>query len=218
MEQGVPVTDCDLNEYGELEKFHTGRIIRDFIGSGPPTGSTGFQIGGANSYANDFDIGPGILYLADSPNGGTSPIDNQGNYIGWCLICEGYQYSTQPNPSVYGLQTGFPLLTTPGGARTDTVWLECYEQDYGPLDDTYLYFNNPLTSSNTDVSHRIKILTNTRVWEGSGAYSSGLDISTAPFYNSVYTYYPLATIVRTATATINAGMITDVRTRIPHAF
>jgi hypothetical protein len=212
MEQGAPVTDRDLNEIGQIAGYHHSCFITDFIGSGPPTGSTGYQCTG-NSLSNDFLIGAGRLYVADSPKGGAVP-------LGTLLTSAGFNYTTQLVPSVGGSQTSLPALTTPTGSRADTVWLELYRQDYGPLDDTTLYFANPNTSSNTDISHRHKAFSVIRVWEGSGAYSGlgSTAITSAPFYNSAHSYYPLANIARTATATISSGMVTDLRPRISHSF
>lgn len=212
IEQGVPVTDRDINEGGEITAFNVSSIISDYIGSGPPTGSTGFFCTGTNAN-NDFSIGTGKLYVADSPKGGAVP-------NGVLLMSAGFAYSTQPAPSVGGVLTALPALTTPAGVRNDTAWLEVYEQDYGPLDDTFLYFNNPRTSQNTDISHRIKTMSVVRVWENSGAYSSlGITaITGAPFYVAGRSYYPLANISRTATAVISPASVTDLRPRINHAF
>jgi hypothetical protein len=213
IQQGVPITDYDLNEIGEIADYTMSNMITDIIGSGPPTASpNGYKCAGT-SLNNDFTIAAGRLYVADSPKGGATP-------LGVCLTCAGFNYTTQPVPSVGGVQTSLPALTTPSGSRADTIWLEVYVQDYGPLDNTALFFMNPRTSSNTDVSHRIKTFANIRVWENSGAYSglSGTAITSAPFYNSAHAYYPLANLARTAGAAITSGMITDLRPRISHTF
>jgi hypothetical protein len=203
-ELGVPLVDSDLNEAGEINSNRWSQYMGTFHSTGPIAYggvTTGFQCTGSG-LSESFNIGPGLFIYA-----------NPAIPAGVVLRCTGYTYSAQPTITVGGAAVTPPAtLTTPSSSRTDTIWLEVYQQDYGPLDDANLYLNNPLISQLTDVSHRMKWIAVVRVWEGSGALSSSLNVSSAPFYNSARYYTPLAQLARIASqAVINSGNITDVR-------
>ena len=203
-ELGVPLVDSDLNEAGAIEYNRWMQYLGAFASSGAMNASgstTGFQCTGAGLSLN-FNIGAGLYMCSQASTG-----------FGFMLQSTASTYAAQAAITIGGVAVTAPAtLTTPTSARTDTIWLEEYYQDYGPLDDNNLYLANSLISSNTDVSHRIKHIGVVRVWEGSGAMSASLAISSAPFYNSARRYYPLAQLARIANqAVINVGDITDLR-------
>ena len=61
---GVPVVDADLNAAQEIQRIKLKRIVKDAIGDGYPTGSTGFKIEeSATDTTNNFVIKSGDFYL-----------------------------------------------------------------------------------------------------------------------------------------------------------
>ena len=207
-EYGVPLVDSDLNEGLEINSNRWSQLLGSFYATGAmglAGSTTGFLCTGAGLSLN-FNIGGGLFLYA-----------NSGIPLGVVYLQTARSYATQATYTVGGVADTAPAtLTTPGSARTDTIWLELFSQDYGPLDDNNLYLNNPNISTQTDVSHRIKWIGIVRVWEGSGALSASLNVSSAPFYNAARYYTPLAQLARySGQAVINIADITDVRTIVP---
>jgi hypothetical protein len=117
---------------------------------------------------------------------------------GWRLkLTTGCKYSTQ--------ELTEPGLTTPSVARTDKVYLDLYLDEVDDTDDSDIV--DPVLLTRT--SCRWKIYYAVKVAEGSTTPVSGNDVN-----NRYHWYYKLATIARTATSAINAGMVTDERPKI----
>ena len=112
------------------------------------------------------------------------------------LIPADFTYTTQEIAS--------PALTTPGANRTDTVYMEAWLDEVGPAEDPAMV--DP--TLNAETSRRLKLRYRIAVAQGVAApttYVAGDGIT--------HHIVPLATLARTATAAINAGMVTDLRPR-----
>jgi len=100
-------------------------------------------------------------------------------------------------------------LSTPGGARTDVVFLDCYLDEIDSVEDPNL--SHPL-GGGYESMRRLQLIQTIRVRENSSSVPVNYVDSDG---NQHYTLH-IATLSRTATAAINAGMVTDVRPRFEH--
>lgn len=108
LQQGVPMLDADWNELEDIRRMELLVMIRYFIGNGVPAGNQGFQISSSGG-DNNFSIGAGII-LSD----------------GFLAINSSFTtYQTQSNTARLNL----PALTTPASDRTDSVYLDIWEEE-----------------------------------------------------------------------------------------
>jgi len=183
-EQGVPVLDEEFNLLQEIQITYLRRFIQDMLGDGSP--NNGFNIVGTGAN-NDFTI-----------SGGDNTLDGAGHfYIAGYLIVlpANTTYSAQPMNQ--------PALTTPASARTDTVYLDVYLDEVNPVDDPSMV--DP--ALNVETSRRLQLKWEIKVAENA--------IDAPPAYtdsNGLSHYiHAVATINRTPTSVISAGMVTDIR-------
>ncbi len=183
-EQGVPVLDEEFNLLQEIQITYLRRFIQDMLGDGSP--NNGFSIIGTDAN-NDFTI-----------SGGDNTLDGAGHfYIAGYLIVlpSNTTYLAQPiNP---------PALTTPASARTDTVYLDVYLDEVNPVDDASMV--DP--TINVETSRRLQLKWEIKVAE------NALDAPPAYTDSNGLSHYThaVATLNRTATSAISAGMVTDIR-------
>jgi hypothetical protein len=187
-EQGVAGLDDELNHAGEAQLVALRRVIQDAVGDGSP--NDGFKIVGTGA-ANGFTIlggdgsadGAGRIYVAGYP----------------VVLPSGCTYLTQEIPG--------PALTTPGGSRTDQVYLDVYLDEVGPAADARI--QDPVIGAET--SRRLKVFWLVRVAEGAAMPADYTDAQGRRHHTCL-----LATLARTATAAIDPGMVTDERRRLRH--
>jgi hypothetical protein len=180
LQQGVPVLDADWNELEDIRRMELVAMLRYFIGNGVPAGNQGFQIL-ATGGANNFAIGGGII-LVDG-----------------LLVINGAltTYQTQSNAA------GLPALTTPAADRTDTVYLDTWEEEIAGSDggDTRLIDDR----LGVETAVRVKREWAVRVQENAS------DLSTIVREDG-HSYLPLARLNRRKNvAAIAADMIVDQR-------
>lgn len=189
IEQGVPLLDRDLNLLHDLIVAEVRALFSRFVGDGVPAASDGFAIVPATAPTQNFTVTAG-------PDGGP----------GSCLV-GGLDVPIAAKLD-YTAQTTVvpPPLTTPGPAdanpREDTVYLDAWIVEVDAVDD-------PTLANAADVgmatSTRLAVRWAVRVAEGKAAAS-------AP--DRGHQQYPLARLRRPrGVATIDAGMITDLRQR-----
>lgn len=108
-------------------------------------------------------------------------------------------YATQESPG--------PALSPPSsGVRTDTVYLDVWLDEVGPSGDASIV--DPTLGVET--SRRAKLYYMVRVAAGTSPPANGyLDANGQPHYVAA-----LASIVRTTSAAIDAGMVTDLRANV----
>lgn len=182
-EQGVPVLDDEFNVAQDMILTMVRRFVQDTFGDGSP--NNGFKIVGTGA-TNNFTI-----------TGGNGTLDGAGHlYVaGWMLLLQSdVAYLSQPVAPA--------ALTTPVGARTDEVYVDIYVDEVGPLGDTVI--RDP--TLNIETSRRLKLLWQVKVAEGAVTPANYTDANSRKHYT-----YKLATLTRTATAAINAGMVADMR-------
>lgn len=182
-EQGVPVLDDEFNLSQEIELTLMRRLVGDTLGDGAV--GDAFKIVGTGAN-NDFMI-----------TGGDGTADGAAHfYLG------GYLVALASNTTYAGQELAPPALTTPGGARVDEVYLDTYLDEVDPVDDPAIV--DPVLGVET--SRRLKLYYQVLVAEA-GAVP-------APYTDAQGRYHftaHLATINRTATAVIDAGMVVDAR-------
>jgi hypothetical protein len=172
--------------------------LKWFVGNGVPNGNDGFRIQ-AVADPNDLSILGG-----DGTAEGTGRILVDGLDV---LNESAIRYTAQPlfNNAALGADWGvdpIPPLTTPGGNRTDTVYLDVWEREVDSTEDTDLV--NPAIGVETCV--RTKREWAVRVVEGSSA---------VPVPTAGHTFYGLARLARIGgAAVIPAAGITDLRETI----
>ncbi len=184
--QGVEVLDDDFNQIQESIRTTIRRMTSDSIGNAAVGNS--FRCVGSGA-SNNFTI-----------TGGDGTVDGAAHlYIsGWLAILLGSTtYSTQPITQ--------PLLTTPSVNRTDEIYLDVFIDEVGPLVDPVI--RDPVL--NKETSRRGQLKWAVKVVEGGVTPANFSDANGAPHYT-----YRLATMARTPTAVISAGIVTDRRAMI----
>jgi hypothetical protein len=199
LQQGVPIVDADWNEMEDIRKYELQAFLKWFIGNGVPLGNDGFRIVAVAS-PNNFAI-----------RGGDGTADGVGRCLveGWDVMNSSREntlnYTTQRLYNNNDLATAWnvpplPPLTTPGGNRTDTVYLDVWEREVDSREDPD-HLVNPAIGLETAV--RIKREWVVRVNENA---------TVLPNPPTGHVFYPLATLTRPAgNESITDAMITDRR-------
>lgn len=181
--QGVPVLDDEFNLMQEILFTAIRRITLATFGEGSI--DNGFKIVGTSA-SNNFTI-----------KGGNGTIDGAGR-----IFVNGYPVLLQSDTTYSAQPISQAALTTPGGARTDQVYLDAWLDEIDSTDDADIL--DPSLGSET--SRRLKLFWAVKVVEGStmpASFTDGTNIR----HNTML----LAKINRTATATITAEMVVDMR-------
>ena len=166
------LVDAELNELQDINRLKMRKIVANALVGSP---NLGFKIVGS-SLANDFTIKAGDLFAK-----------------GFVCAKEADElYSAQAD-----YQTGRPPLTTPGGARTDIVYLHIFEDEIDSTEDANI--KDPTLAVETAVRTRLRF--RVRVAEG----------GSMPVDDATNWYFQLAVMNRTAQANIDAGMVADSR-------
>lgn len=182
-EQGVPVLDDEFNLSQEIALTLMRRLVLDVLGDGAI--NDGFKIVGTGA-ANDFAI-----------LGGDGTADGAGHfYVG------GYLVVIASDSTYAGQELAAPALTTPSAARVDEVYLDVYLDEVDSVDDPNII--DPVIGIET--SRRLKLYWQVLVAEGGAVPAAYTDVDNRQHFTA-----HLATINRTATAAINADMLTDRR-------
>src|SRR5436190_1853120 len=134
LQQGVPIVDADWNELEDIRRYEVQAFLKWFIGNGVPSGNNGFQIQAVTD-PNDLTIRGG-----DGTAEGTGRILVEGMDV---LNESDMRYTAQPlfNNAALGANWGVsPIapLTTPGGNRTDTVYIDVWEREVDSTEDAEL--------------------------------------------------------------------------------
>lgn len=183
LQQGVPVLDADWNDAEDIRRHEIELLLRDVIGNGIPGMGSGFAIEPVES-DNNFAIMTGTLLVG-----------------GWQVI----------NPAVV-LYVDLPRLngagtdlSTPGGNRTDIVYLDVFEQEvtaFGSAANDERLVNQFI---GIETAARIERSWTVRVAENAS------DFSSLALNEPGHKYYPLAKLRRNGTARIQGHMIEDLR-------
>jgi hypothetical protein len=185
-EQGVPILDDELNLMQEISLTALRRTVQDAVGDGSP--NDGCKIVGTGA-ANNFTI-----------KGGGGAADTAGHYY-----VAGYLVALPSDTTYSGQEVAQATLTTPGGARTDEVYLDVWLDEIDGTEDTGIV--DPTLAVET--SRRLKLMWAVKVSEGGAVPPDYTDGNGIRHHTSW-----LATLARTATAAIDAGMVTDRRKAI----
>lgn len=102
-------------------------------------------------------------------------------------------------------------LSTPGGARTDVVYLDCYLDEWDKNEDSNLL--HTIGGSPYETCNRLKIIQVVKVREN----STTIPTDGADSDGNYHWYIKLAELARTATANVTTAMITDYRVDIKRA-
>jgi cytoskeletal protein CcmA (bactofilin family) len=172
LQQGVPILDADWNEMEDIRKSELQSFIKNFIGDGIPNGNNGFAITDVGTDENGVE---NFIIEKGGQDGPGSCLVN-GLEV---LIDEIYTYTGQPLYQDLNL----PALTNPGGQRTDTVYLDVWEEEVNEDGDQDLV--NPDIGIETCV--RLK-----RQW----AVRVAEDANEAPAAEPGHAHYTLAEINR----------------------
>lgn len=196
LQQGVPIVDADWNEMDDVRRYELRTFLAWFVGDGVPQGNDGFAVQ-ATAETNDFRI-----------RGGNGTADGAGRILvaGWEAINESdLRYAQQPlfNNATLAAEWGvdpLPPLTTPGGNRTDTVYLDVWEREVDSTEDPDQLINPQI---GVETAVRLKREWAVRVVENNNA------VPAAP---AGHVYLALARLARIGgSATIGGGAITDLR-------
>ena len=185
-EQGKVVLDDEFNVAQEILYTAARRFIADSHGNGAV--GDGWKIVGTGA-SNNFTITGG-----NGTPAGAGRIYVAGIPV---MLPSNILYSTQ---DIAG-----PALTTPAGARTDEVYLDVWLDESGPADDATII--DPTLG--TETSRRLRIMYMVRVAEG-GLTPADYTDATGITHHTLR----LATLARTASAAIDAGMVADLRPRL----
>jgi hypothetical protein len=183
MQQGVPLLDADWNDADDIRRREIELLLRDVIGNGVPGLGSGFAIEPVEN-DNNFAIMPGTL-LVD----------------GWQVI----------NPAVFlyvdllRLNGGGTDLTTPGGSRTDIVYLDVFEREITAYTETVN--DERLINEFIGVETTARNERSWTVWVAEGVS----DFSSLSLTEAGHKYYPLARLRRNGSARIEGFMIEDLR-------
>lgn len=183
-EKSKAVLDDDFNLMQDIQLTLLRRLAFETFGDGSP--NAGFLVVGTGAN-NDFTV-----------TGGNGSADGaQSMYVSGLRVplLANTTYNGQPIPQT--------TLSTPSGPRSDTVYLDVYFAEVGPTQDPLIV--DPTLGVET--SRRLHLVYQVRVAEGSGgAPASYVDGNGQPHYTAA-----IATLNRTASAAITAGMVTDLR-------
>ena len=185
-EQGKVVLDDEFNVAQEILHTLLRRTTQDGWGDGAV--GDGWKVVGTGA-ANNFTI-----------TGGNGTAAGAGRiYVNGIMVMlpSNITYSTQ--------EIAGPALTTPAGARTDEVYLDVWLDEYGPADDAAI--TDPTLG--TETSRRLRVMYMVRVAEGGVTPANYTDATGITHYTA-----KIATLSRTATSAINAGMVADERPRL----
>ncbi len=182
-EQGKPVLDDEFNISQEIQLTLLRRLVEDTYGNGSP--NNGFLVVGTGAN-NDFTI-----------KGGGGTADTAGH-----LYVNGYMVVLPSDTTYQGQPIAQAALTVPSGNRTDQVYVDMYLDEVGPTQDALIV--DP--TLNIETSRRLKLYWQVKVAEGGTTPAQYTDAN-----NRVHYTYQIATLNRTAQASITAGMVVDNR-------
>lgn len=193
IEQGVPVLDRDLNLRAELPAEVLRRHVRNYLGSGTPTGAADqFKIAAADPETNDFVIQRG----ADDPG----RILVEGVEVE--ITAPELRYTDQfaLHPELEGTPLALEPLDVPPGPRFDCVYIDVWFDEVDSADDPSLYHPDEYE---IETSVRLRRNWVVRVHKGS---SNLVGLVKQPGHR----YLALAYLQRQG-ATITADMVHDLR-------
>ncbi|MCK9568825.1 hypothetical protein M0R72_07790 [Candidatus Pacearchaeota archaeon] len=181
MQQGTYIADSDFNEVGQVSSQRAARHLWNLIKRQNVRFSTGWAItGGTNSVT--VSAGDAAL-LVNMKRAGTllpTVTDSDKAYI--------FHLAANTNVTAW---------TTPAGARTDCLYLDITLPIYDSVDDTTLV--NPAIGKETSVDQRLLF-----------AFAKREGYSVPPTAPTDHYYVAIATIARTASATIADNTITNL--------
>jgi hypothetical protein len=184
LQQGVPLVDADWNEQADIARNELYGGLAACAGTVAARG--GLQVSGTGT-PNDLVVGPGQAVIGGRPVSIATP----------------RTYTTQRyRDAALATKDNVvrpPDLTTPGGPRTDIVYLDVFEREVNSVEDPFLV--NPAIGIETSVRTRREIVL--RVAEGTAALPAP-----APGHQLL----PLALLRRTAgVAVIDTTTIQDIK-------
>ncbi|MGR9106747.1 MAG: hypothetical protein ACU843_07425 [Gammaproteobacteria bacterium] len=182
-EQGAPQLDDEINVFQETILNVLRRSNQESIGEGTRFG--GFQVVGTGA-TNDFTI-----------KGGDGTIDGAGR-----VFVAGYPVTLSSDTTYSGQPVAQSALTTPAVPRIDEVYIDAWLDEVDPVADPSLI--DPVIGFET--SRRLGLNWAVKVAEGTTAPAAYTDANNLRHYTLV-----LAAINRTASPTIDAGMVSDTR-------
>jgi hypothetical protein len=185
-EQGKVVLDDEFNVAQEILHTLLRRTTQDGWGDGAV--GDGWKVVGTGA-ANNFTI-----------TGGNGTAAGAGR-----IYVNGIMVMLPSNITYSAQEIAGPALTTPAGARTDEVYLDVWLDEYGPADDAAI--TDPTLG--TETSRRLRVMYMVRVAEGGVTPANYNDATGITHYTA-----KIATLSRTATSAINAGMVADERPRL----
>lgn len=185
-EQGKVVLDDEFNVAQEILHTLLRRTTQDGWGDGAV--GNGWKVVGTGA-ANNFTI-----------TGGNGTAAGAGR-----IYVNGIMVMLPSNITYSAQEIAGPALTTPAGARTDEVYLDVWLDEYGPADDAAI--TDPTLG--TETSRRLRVMYMVRVAEGGVTPANYTDATGITHYTA-----KIATLSRTATSAINAGMVADERPRL----
>lgn len=187
-EQGKEVLDDEFNILQDILLTLQRRTVLDFFGDGCI--GNAFKIVGTGAN-NNFTI-----------TGGAAP--DSGALSAWVA---GMRLPLPATVTYLVQEVSAPALNTPGGNRTDSVYLDIWLDEVGPVADSGMI--DPTLAFET--SRRLKIFYKVLVVEGGSTPANYTDANGQPHFTML-----LAQLNRTATAAINAGMVVDKRNVLPN--
>jgi hypothetical protein len=202
-QKAVPLSSNELIEIQDV----SDSFVRQLIAANFPSGSSinnGFKVVESSvTNSNNFTI-----------KGGDGTVNGAG-----LLFVDGYilflksdiEYNQQDDSGALTdddyTKTSIPALTTPGGARTDEVYVDFYAGEVSAnAGSEYLDSSLIVSGIGTATANRLRMIQDIRVAEGGTTPTNGND------GNGIYhRYVKIATLNRTASANITTAMITDNR-------
>lgn len=183
-EKSKAVLDDDFNFAQDAILTQLRRSVADIFGSGSP--NNGLKIVGTSAN-NDFTI-----------TGGNGTVDGAGVFY-----VQGIRVILPSNTTYLTQEVAGPVLAPPGaGTRTDTVYVDVWFDEVDPVADSSMLDPTLLV----ETSRRLKLKYMVRVAAGAGTPANYTDANGIPHYTAT-----LATILRTTSNAIDAGMVTDAR-------
>jgi hypothetical protein len=185
MQQGTYIADSDFNEVGQISSHRAARHLWNLIKRQNVRFSTGWAItGGISGGLGKVTVSAGdAALLVNMTRAGTllpTVADSDKAYI----------LHLTSNTDVTG-------WTTPGGARTDCLYLDITLPIIDSVNDATLV--NPAIGKETAVDQRLTF-----------AFAKREGYSVPPTAPTDHYYVAIATIARTASATIADNMITNL--------
>lgn len=177
---GKPIADSDLNELQDIVSTNLERIVKAGFGDksiyNTSTTYYGFNIVASSTPTNNFLIKAGEVFI-------------NGKYL---RIDSDMEYTAQT-------ESHATLSAPTGGTRTDLIYLDVWETEYGIADDANLIFSTE--SGSMELSKRDKLHWVVNVVTGT---------TTCPTNTATHSYMQLATIARTTSSTITTAMLTNI--------